>query len=151
MSAAYCLLLSMLQVSQSNVEQGDIQNLLGFGAGVFALVLFLLSLYAWTRRRQPSLLIISGAFFLFFLKEVLQLLPEQTNLSSLVPVAIDFVILAAIFIALVVRPGGKRQSGETDDSTTMEAKGARGPHDASHSDATGPGTRPSTGRGHRLD
>ena len=128
MSAASCLFLSVLQVGQTNAEQGDIQNLLGFGAGVFALVLFLLSLYAWTRRRQPSLLIVSGAFFLFFLKEVLQLLPEQTNLSSLVPVAIDFVILAAIFIALVVRPRRKRQSGETDDSTGVESKGEQEPH-----------------------
>lgn len=105
----------MVQVGQINADQGDVQDLLSFGAGVFALVLFLLSLYAWTRRRQPSLLIVSGAFFLFFLKEVLQLFPEQTNLSSLVPVAIDFGILAAIFIALVVRPERKR---ETDGPTT---------------------------------
>ena len=128
MSAASCLFQLMLQVGQVNVDQGEIQDLLSFGAGVFALVLFLLSLYAWTRRRQPSLLIVSGAFFLFFLKEVLQLLPEQTNLSSLVPVAIDFVILAAIFIALVVRPGRKRHSGETDDSAMMESREAREPH-----------------------
>lgn len=108
MIAAVGVVQVMLQVGQINADQGDVQDLLSFGAGVFALVLFSLSLYAWTRRRQPSLLIVSGAFFLFFLKEVLQLLPEQTNLSSLVPVAIDFVILAAIFIALVVRPGRKR-------------------------------------------
>ncbi len=112
MSSASCLFQLMLQVGQTNPGQGDIQDLLSFGAGVFALILFLLSLYAWTRRRQPSLLIVSGAFFLFFLKEVLQLLPEQTNLSNLVLVAIDFVILASIFVALVVRPGRKRQGGK---------------------------------------
>lgn len=116
MNAASCLFQLILQVGQINVDQGGIQDLLSFGAGVFAFVLFLLSLYAWTRRRQPSLLLVSGAFFLFFLKEVLQLLPEQTNLSNLVPATIDFVILAAIFIALVVRPGRRRQGGETDEA-----------------------------------
>ena len=128
MSAASCLLLSVFQVGQVNVEQGDIQNLLGFGTGVFALVLFLLSLYAWTRRRQPSLLIVSGAFFLFFLKAVLELLPEQTNVSNVVLTGIDFVILAAIFVALVVRPGRKRQGRETEDSAMTEDREAQEPH-----------------------
>lgn len=98
------LLLALEQVEPSSVEQGDIQNLLILGAGIFALVLSLLSLYAWTRRRQPALLLVSVAFLVFFLKEVLQLLPQQTNVSNLILGLIDFVILAVFFAAVVIRP-----------------------------------------------
>jgi len=111
MSIAWYLLQMALQVGQSNVEQGDVQDLLSLGAGIFALVLFLLSFYAWTRRRQPALLIVSAAFLLFFLKEVFQLLPQQTNASNLILGLIDFVILAAFFVAMVVRP---RRRGHDD-------------------------------------
>ena len=113
MSTAWYLLQLALQVGQSNVEQGgDVQDLLSFGAGIFALILFLLSFYAWTRRRQPSLLIVSGAFLLFFLKEVFLLLPQQTNATGLILGLIDFAVLAAFFVAIVVGQRRRRQVDE---------------------------------------
>ena len=112
MSTAWYLVQLVLQVGQSNVEQGDIQDLVSFGAGIFALILFLLAMYAWSRRRQPALLIVSGAFLLFFLKEVFQLLPQQTNASNLILGLMDFVILAAFFVAIVIRPRRKQHGSE---------------------------------------
>ncbi|MDG7008300.1 MAG: hypothetical protein JRN06_08645 [Nitrososphaerota archaeon] len=110
MSTAWYFLQLALQVRQSDV--GDIQDLLSFGAGIFALILFLLSSYAWSRRRQPALLIVSAAFLLFFLKEVFQLLPQQTSASNLILGLIDFAVLAAFFLAIVVRPRRKDQGDE---------------------------------------
>lgn len=106
MSISWHPLQFLLQIEQSNIE-GDIQDLVSFGAGIFAFILFLLSFYAWTRRRQPALLIVSGAFFLFFLKAVLQLLPQQTNLLNLILGLIDFVILTTFFVAIVIGPRRK--------------------------------------------
>lgn len=94
----------VLQFIQSTTEEGDIQDLLTFGAGIFALVLFSLSLYAWARRRQPSLLVVSAAFILFFVKAVIQLIPQQTNASNLFQSLLDFAVLAAFFIAIVLGP-----------------------------------------------
>ncbi len=43
----------------------DPTELLEIGRGIFALILFSLSLYAWSRRRQPALIMMAAAFFLF--------------------------------------------------------------------------------------
>jgi len=50
--------------------------------GVFAAVLFSLSLYAWSRRRNVGLLLVSSAFLLFFLKEVLWVLSQMYGFET---------------------------------------------------------------------
>jgi hypothetical protein len=81
----------------------DPTELLEIGRGIFALILFSLSLYAWSRRRQPALIMVAAAFFLFFTKTFLDyVLPPPTE--DIVRVGIDFAALALFFVAIVVRP-----------------------------------------------
>ncbi len=82
----------------------DPTALLDIGRGIFSLVLFAVSLYAWSKRRQPSLAMVAAAFFLFFLKTLIDyVLPSPTD--DFVRVGLDFVALALFFVAIVVRPG----------------------------------------------
>ncbi len=81
----------------------DPTDLLEIGRGIFALILFSLSLYAWSRRRQPALIMVAAAFLLFFMKTLLDyVLPSTTE--DIVRVGIDFAALALFFVAIVVRP-----------------------------------------------
>ena len=81
----------------------DPTDLLEIGRGIFALILFSLSLYAWSRRRQPALIMVAAAFLLFFMKTLLDyVLPSTTE--GIVTVGIDFAALALFFVAIVVRP-----------------------------------------------
>src|SRR6266849_5986843 len=81
----------------------DLTDLLEIGRGIFALILFSLSLYAWSRRRQPVLIMMAAAFFLFFMKTFVDyVLPSPTE--DFVRVGIDFAALALFFVAIVVRP-----------------------------------------------
>ncbi|TMH95919.1 hypothetical protein E6H37_04475 [Candidatus Bathyarchaeota archaeon] len=81
----------------------DPTELLEIGRGIFALILFSLSLYAWSRRRQPALIMVAAAFFLFFIKTFVDyILPSPTE--DIVRVGIDFAALALFFVAIVVRP-----------------------------------------------
>jgi hypothetical protein len=82
----------------------DPTEILELGRGVFAWILFTISLYSWSKRRQPALLIVATAFLLFFAKTVLEiLLPASAPLDLMRPL-IDFAALALFFVAIVVRP-----------------------------------------------
>jgi len=73
----------------------------------FAFVLFLLSLYAWSKRRQVALALVSSAFLLFCLKEIISVLSEIYNFQQsldLISVLADFVVLALFFVAVAHRP-----------------------------------------------
>jgi hypothetical protein len=101
-----------LRVSQFERGQLEVIEALGVGAGIFALILFALSLYAWYRRKQPALLIVSSAFLLFFLRHAVELMGEVYETSASLQVLLvlmDFIILLLFFIAVVVRPKRKRQ------------------------------------------
>lgn len=81
----------------------DPVELLEIGRGIFAFVLFSLSVFAWSKRRQPALIMVASAFFLFFAKTLFDFfLP--TTILSFARVTIDFVALALFFMAIVVRP-----------------------------------------------
>jgi len=113
MTLSVGLLSAVLQVGQFEGAQRDIADVLRIGTGVFALILFSLSLYAWSRRRQPALLIVSTAFLLFFLKQVVWLLSDVYDFGSLEPILIiffDFIVLALFFVAIVLRPRRKPES-----------------------------------------
>ncbi len=45
-------------------------------ASIFSLVLFFVTMYAWSRRgRQPALLVVSVAFLVYFSKLIIEILP----------------------------------------------------------------------------
>ena len=67
------------------------------------MILSAISLYAWFRRRQKSLIIVSVAFLLFFTKTILDFfLPKVVD--EFVRDSIDFAALALFFVAITVRP-----------------------------------------------
>ena len=84
--------------------------------GVFAVVLFALSLYAWSRRRHVGLLLVSSAFLLFCLKEVLWLLAQTYAFSSsvdLIRTLLDLVVLGLFFVAITLRPRKQLELSQT--------------------------------------
>ena len=91
-------------------ESQLVETLLEFGTGIFALILFGVSLYAWLRRKNPSILLVAVAFLLFFFKQVAELLPYLGDVGSeIVSSILDFGILALFFVALVlIRPGRRK-------------------------------------------
>ena len=94
----------MLSTVFSGQSFNDPFEILELGRGIFALILFSVSLYAWYRRRQPALVIVSLAFLLFFVKSALDLLPLSFSVNELTRLSIDFIALALFFIATVLRP-----------------------------------------------
>jgi len=76
--------------------------------GIFAVVLFSLSLYAWSRRRHGGLLLVSAAFLLFTLKEVIWILAQMYAASvpsiDLIRTLLDLVVLGLFFAAIMIRP-----------------------------------------------
>ena len=75
---------------------------------VLALVLFGISLYGWSRRRHPALLTVSIAFFLFFLKILIdELEPPIGWVSEFIGTSLEFAILLLFFLAIVV--GARRK------------------------------------------
>ena len=108
-------LISILQIGRLEGGQMEAVEALGVGAGIFALLLFTLSVYAWFRRRQPALLIVSSAFLLFFVRHAVALLGDMYEFNptlNLVLAFMDFIILALFFVAIVVRPKRKPRGEE---------------------------------------
>ena len=60
-----------------DVEQGNsLAFLLETAASIFSLVLFFVTIYAWSRRgKQPTLLVVSFAFLVYFSKLIIEILP----------------------------------------------------------------------------
>jgi hypothetical protein len=116
---SHYLLSLVIQVGQFEGAERETAEGLGIASGIFALLLFSLSMYAWSRRRQPALAIVSIAFLLFFLRHIIQVLAEMYEFDSAIalPLAfVDFIILALFFVAIVIRP--KRKQLEVDASGT---------------------------------
>ncbi|MHB8567675.1 MAG: hypothetical protein ACYC7D_01110 [Nitrososphaerales archaeon] len=104
-------LIPVLQIETG--DQGFYSNIFEIATSVFSLILFFVTLYAWAKRgKQPTLLIVSMAFLLFFSKQLLEILPFGSLHSELVSSLFDFATLVLFFIALVVRPR-RRESRET--------------------------------------
>jgi hypothetical protein len=86
-------------------QKSSIEFLLQAGASVFSLVLFAVTLYAWSRRgKQSNLLLVAFAFFLYFSKLLIEILPLSELHDELVGSIMDFATLTMLFLALVVRP-----------------------------------------------
>jgi len=75
---------------------------------IFAAVLVLLSLYAWSRRRQVGLLLVSVAFLVFCLKQALWIVSQMyysyTSSVDLTEVILDLLVLVLFFVAIARRP-----------------------------------------------
>jgi len=109
-------------------EGGGFSTVLEVGAGAFSLVLIAVTLYAWFRRRQPTLLVVSFAFITFFIKQILEILPFNALHTEIASSILDFITLTLFFLALVVAPRRKisseSESKLTDaDQHQMESQG----------------------------
>jgi hypothetical protein len=112
---SHYLLSLVIHVGQFEGGERQTAEALGIASGIFSLLLFLLSIYAWSRRRQPALAIVSIAFLLFFFRHIVQVLAEMYEFDSAVALALvfmDFIILALFFVAIVVRPKRKQPAGD---------------------------------------
>ena len=105
------MIIASLSLGSNLISQGILSNegaidfVLDVAAGIFSIVLFAVTLYAWTKReRQPTLLILSMGFLAFFIRQLVAALPIGTLHGKLFGSVMDFVILALFFVALVVRP-----------------------------------------------
>jgi preprotein translocase subunit YajC len=105
------LIYLALEHVSSALQFGDIEGgmtlsfFLEAAASIFSLVLFFVTIYAWSRRqKQPALLIVSIAFLVYFSKLVIEFLPIGELHDDLIASMIDFVTLGLFFIALVVKP-----------------------------------------------
>jgi len=82
----------------------DPSGLLDIAGGIFALILFAVSLYAWHLRKQTSLVIVALAFLMFFtntvIREFLPSIPGEDFITD----SLEFVALSLFFLAIVVRP-----------------------------------------------
>jgi hypothetical protein len=113
---SHFLLSLVIQVAQFEESERETAEVLGIASSIFALLLFSLSMYAWSRRRQPALAIVSIAFLLFFFRHLVQVFAEMYEFDSAVAlplVLVDFIILALFFVAIVIRPKRKLSSGDT--------------------------------------
>jgi hypothetical protein len=98
------LSLFLPQALQAPKLNLDISDILGLVAGIFALVLFAVSMFAWSRRRQRPLLLVSVAFLVFFLKVIIETQPIEGLDIVLVSTLLDVVFLSLFFLAIVARP-----------------------------------------------
>ena len=98
-------------------QDGSIEYVLELATGIFSLVLFFVSVYAWWQRgRQPTLLIVSLAFLAFFSKQLIEILPLSQLHGELFSSVMDFLTLVLFFIALVVRPR-RKDKGNPEQTT----------------------------------
>ena len=105
-----------LQLGPFDTES-SISFLLQTGASIFSLFLFIVTIFAWSRRgRQSNLLLVAFAFFLYFSKLLIELLPIGELHDELVSSVMDFGTLTLFFLALVVRPHRANHGKEKKDS-----------------------------------
>src|SRR5437899_10688784 len=90
----------------------DPTELLEIGRGIFALILFSLCLYAWSRRKQPALILVAAASFLLFIKTFLDYIIPSPS-ADFVRVGLDLAALGLFFVAIVVRRREDTGTGTT--------------------------------------
>ena len=91
----------------SPIEQislSDPRELLDIGTGIFAFVLFGVSLYAWYIRRQFALAIVSLAFLVIFVRTLLRQFLSNLPGLDFINDTLEFVALTLFFVAIVIRP-----------------------------------------------
>jgi uncharacterized membrane protein len=95
-------------------ESRFVGSLLDIATGIFCIVLFAITLSAWSHRgRQRSLLVVSIAFLVFLFRQIVEFLPLDDVYSQLARSILDFLTLAIFFIGLVLI--GPRRKPELKD------------------------------------
>lgn len=89
-----------------SLDRGDIAEIFDFGSGIFAFLLFGLSLVAYRNTRMRKILFVSIAFGLFGLRTVVShldlFIPEvESSLVEVMLAIMGFVALSLFFIAIV--------------------------------------------------
>lgn len=90
------------------LDKGDVAEIFDFGTGIFAAILFALSLKAYRNLRSKKLLFVSGAFGIFAIRTIVSRLdlfmPEiESTILELFLAVMSFAALALFFLAIVKR------------------------------------------------
>ena len=86
-----------------------VESILDTATVIFCLVLFGVTMYAWSRSgRQPSLLLVAVAFLTFLSIEVIERFPIDDLEKTLARSILGFITLTLFFVALVLRPQRRR-------------------------------------------
>lgn len=105
-----------LQVGQSDLEAATYAlHIIG---AIFSISLVALSLYAWSRRRNTSLLFVSGAFMVFFVLILLDEILQEGLLTEFLSGLFELVILSLFFLTVV----GIRRRNNHDPDKEIEPK-----------------------------
>jgi hypothetical protein len=88
------------------ISEIDIYTLLQFVVGAFSLILFAVSITAFKKSGSRRLLMVSAAFFLYFVKVLLLnvdvFIPDLQNVPvDLMSIIFDFLILLLFFVAII--------------------------------------------------
>jgi hypothetical protein len=97
------------------LDKGDVAEIFDFGTGIFAAILFALSLIAYRNLRSKRLLFVSSAFGLFAIRTIVSRLdlfmPEiESTILELLLAVMSFAALALFFVAIVKREKIKTKS-----------------------------------------
>ncbi|SRR5579864_523473 len=92
----------------------DPREILDIGTGLFALILFSVSIYAWHLRKQTSLVIVALGFLMFFSRTIIKELLSSIPGADVIDDTLVFAALALFFLAIVVRPRKDLTKDETD-------------------------------------
>jgi len=120
MISKFIIPYSSIRIIFHLVNQLRFDDVSSFFAGLVALTLFVLSLYAWSRSKQPSLIIVSVAFFIYVVKEWMELIPIQTDAINITQNILDFVILVTFFIAIIIGPRIRGSNRVRDESRIIK-------------------------------
>lgn len=87
-------------------DKGDIAEVFDFGSGIFAALLFILSIIAYRNTGMRRILFVSIAFALFAIRTIVSnldlFMPEiESSLIELILAIMGFAALALFFIAIV--------------------------------------------------
>ncbi|MFI5424786.1 MAG: hypothetical protein ACHQXG_08360 [Nitrososphaerales archaeon] len=90
------------------LDRSDVAHIFDFGCGIFAAVLFVLSLIAYNAVRLKRILFVSVAFGLFALHVIfthldLFFIELESSLLELILALMSFVALALFFISIVIK------------------------------------------------
>jgi hypothetical protein len=97
-------LLSIQQTQDTVLE-----TVLDVATIIFCLVLFSVTMYAWSRSgKQPSLLLVAIAFLTFLWIDAIEIFPLDDTERALTRSILVFVTLSLFFVALVLRPLRRR-------------------------------------------
>lgn len=107
----------MLQINSNPASIETVTYAVHLLGAILSLLLFALSLYAWSRRRNASLIFVSAAFFVFFVLIFLDEILAESPLIELLGGVFELVILLLFFLTVVVGVGRRNREPEKEIDT----------------------------------